>query len=220
MRFCATLSFITLGLSALMQPVAAGWELPPAGYSFTATPGCDGPRPTSTIYDACVDQMALFTRARTEAYGAGKQLLIVFGATWCPSCKSLKAALPSSDVLGRSIDGKALSDRVQLVEIAVSTLALGRVTSVPSGQAVLEGIMAAPAKVKLRAVPFLVVLDPVSGRTSARNLDDLEANGGGWNRAGLAVVIAAADVETRGGAAANPEPGWLQRKWLRWFGAS
>lgn len=199
-------------------PAAAGWTVPPAGYTFIAAAGCEKPNRAPSIYDACADQMRLFTEARTRAFAEKKTLLVVFGATWCPSCRTMKTALPSPEVMGRTFQGRPLGDRVEVVEIAISTLAGSKMVSVPSGEAVHAGLKAARPEFVQRTIPFIAVVDPVTGRTSARNLDDLEARNGGWNRDALATVIADADTEARGGRKAPGEPGWLMRKWQRWFG--
>ena len=71
---------------------------------------------------------------------------------------------------------------------------------------------------KQRTVPFLAVVDPKSGRACVRNLDDLEPQGAQtWNTSRIAEIIAAGDVEVRGGPAASGEPGWLMRKWQRFW---
>lgn len=217
MRRCGPVAILIGALVALASPSAADLRLPPPGYHFAQAPGCERPSRQPKIYDDCADQMALFVRARAEAFGAKKQILVVFGANWCPSCRSLKAALATSAFNSRAFKGVPLQDRVHVVEIAISLLHQGRVQAVPSGQAVLDAVLAARPDVKQRVIPFIAVVDPVTGRTAARNLDDLEGTGG-WNIDAVATVVAAADEETRGGAKAPGEPGWLKRKWLRWFG--
>jgi thiol-disulfide isomerase/thioredoxin len=202
---------------SLAGPAAADLRLPPPGYTFVPAPGCDRPSRQPKLYDDCADQMALFLRARAEAYGAKKQLLVVFGANWCPSCRSLKAAITSPAVVDRPFKGVALKDRLHVLELAVSVLHQGRVVGVPSGQAVLDAVLAVRPDVKQRSIPFIAGIDPVTGKISARNLDDLDGPTG-WLHDGVATVIAAADEESRGGAPAPREPGWLKRKWLRWFG--
>jgi hypothetical protein len=144
-------------------------------------------------------------------------LLVVFGANWCPSCRSLEATLARPDFQARLFKDKALKDRLHTVAIGISLLHDGRVKDVPSGQAVLRAVLAERPDVKQRVIPFIAVIDPVSGKTSSRNLDDLE-NSNGWNAAAIATVVFAADEESRGGPRAPSEPGWLKRKWMRWYG--
>jgi thiol-disulfide isomerase/thioredoxin len=214
----ARLTVLSVGLAlGLAGTASADLRLPPPGYTFLPAPGCDRPNRQPKLYDDCADQMALFLRARAEAYGAKKQLLVVFGANWCPSCRSFKATLVNRAVTDRTFKGVALKDRVHVVEIAVSLLHQGRVAAVPSGQAVLDAVLAARPDVKQRVIPFIAAIDPVTGKTSARNLDDLDGPSG-WLGDGVATAIAAADEESRGGAPAPREPGWLKRRWQRWFG--
>lgn len=187
---------------ALAEP---RWPAVGDGYTFTAPSACQLTRATA---EACTDQMARFADARASAAAAGKSLLVVFGATWCPSCKGLKTALPES-----LSDG--LAARVQIVEITISTLVDRKIRPVPSGEAVYQALKVARPGFQSRAIPFIALVEPVSGRTSARNLDDLE-QAGGWNRAALARAIDLALIEANGGASAPSEPGWLRRKWMRW----
>lgn len=188
----------------------------PAGYRFQQPTACGGPKAPALIYNICADQVALFTEALGRSAASGKSLVVVFGATWCPSCKALKAVVPSADLYSAAPDGKPLIERVAITEIAISTLENGRVRGVPSGEAVLGLVLKQRPEAKQRAVPFLAVVDPKSGRTFVRNLDDLEpVAGNGWSVERVAAVISAGDIEVRGGAAAAREPGWLGRKWQR-----
>lgn len=203
------------------QAARAEWRLPPAGHAFTPAPGCETAQQPNQIYDTCADQMALLGQARVEALASKRPLMVVLGANWCPSCKSLNRVLKSSggasELSGGVAAGRPLAERVQIVEIAISTLYQGRVQPVPSGQAVLRAMLADHPDVTLRGVPFLAVVDPTTGSTSVRNLDDLEG-ASGWSQAALAAAIEAAAIESRGGPKAASEPGWLARKWRRWFG--
>ncbi len=188
------------------------WPAPVATYRFEMTPGCRPPS-SSPSTGACADQMARFIAARSEAASNGKTLLVVFGATWCPSCKSLAKILPAAV----SDSGSMSGGRIHVVDITLSTLHAGKVTAVPSGEAVRADLMTARPDFKQRAIPFIAVLDPVSGATSARNLDDLE-QAGAWNTTRLAHILAAAEREALGQGSAPAEPSWLARKWKRWFG--
>lgn len=190
---------------------------PPPGYVFVKPAACQNGKSPALIYDICADQMALFTEVLGRSAASGKSLVVIFGATWCPSCKSLKAVLPSADFFAATPAGKPLLERVAVTEIAISTLENGKVKPVQSGDAVLALVQNKRPEVKQRAVPFLAVIDPKSGRTFVRNLDDMEpaAGSGGWSTARLANLISAADIEVRGGSAAPGEPGWLARKWQR-----
>jgi thiol-disulfide isomerase/thioredoxin len=199
---------------AIATPRASGAELLPPSQKATviALPGCEGGRATQAIYNPCADQMAIYDAGLAEAKAAGKSLAIVFGATWCPSCRSLKTVMPSAAWFAE----RNLGQRVHVVEIAISTLHAGKVTPVPSGVAVLDRLLAVRSDVKSRAVPFLGAVDAATGRVYLRNLDDLEPRqGGGWSVSELARVADEADIEVRGGIKAASEPGWLMRKWQR-----
>lgn len=190
----------------------------PAGYVFEKPAACQGPKAPALIYNICADQMALFSDALGRSAASGKSLVVVFGATWCPSCKSLKAVVPSAELYAAAPGGKPLLDRVAITEIAISTLEGGKVKAVPSGEAVLGLVLKQRPEAKQRTVPFMAVVDPKSGRAFVRNLDDLEPQGAQtWNTSRIAEIIAAGDVEVRGGPAASGEPGWLMRKWQRFW---
>lgn len=190
----------------------------PPGYVFEKPAACQNGKTPALIYNICVDQMAHFTDALGRSAASGKSLVVIFGATWCPSCKSLKAVMPSVEFYAAAPSGKPLLDRVAVAEIAISTLENGKVRAVHSGDAVLSLVQSKRPEVKQRAVPFLAVIDSKSGRTFVRNLDDVEpVAGGGWSTTRLAELISAADIEVRGGDAVPGEPGWLARKWQRFW---
>lgn len=188
----------------------------PTGYAFEKPAPCNGTKPPALIYNICADQLALFSDALERTAQSGKSLVVVFGATWCPSCKALKAVVPSAALFSAMPGGKPLVDRIAISEIAISTLENGKLKSVPSGEAVLALVLKQRPEAKQRAVPFLAVIDPQSGRTFVRNLDDMEpASGGDWSLDKIASAISAGDIEVRGGLPAPTEPGWLGRKWQR-----
>ncbi len=193
------------------------WPAQDPTYTFKPGPGCDRPQPVA-MYNPCQDQMVVFQTARTEAAKAGQTLLVVFGAAWCPSCRGLETALPLAlaETAARQT-GAEQAGGLRVVEIAVSTLMRGKVTAVPSGEAVMADLMRARPEFRQNGIPFVAFVDPISGRTSARNLDDLEQRGS-WSPNGLARIVASADAEVRGGPVAPGAPGWLARKWKRVFG--
>jgi thiol-disulfide isomerase/thioredoxin len=201
---------VFLAMTSCAAEAEPRWPPPDAGYIFVPAPGCDRPRPTAPG-EACADQMAVFVAARADAAASGKALLVIFGATWCPSCKGLRIALPEA------LSEAGLAQRVHVVDITLSTLDRGKITPVPSGDAVRADLLRARPDFKQRAIPFFAFIAPETGLTSARNLDDLEQNGT-WSRKGLAHVLKLAQDEAHGGQAAPTEPSWLTRKWRRWFG--
>ena len=213
LRALITIILLVTGQSAAMASDNR-WPAVAAGVVFTPTSGCEKPSRRTEFYDNCADQMVLFTKAHAEATAAGKTLLVVFGATWCPSCKGLKTALPAPLSVGPASHGQ----QVHVVEIALSTLVAGRVAIIPSGEAVRANLTIARPDFKQRAIPFLAAINPVTGRTSVRNLDDLEY-AGTWNEAALSRVVDDLVVGARGGAKSAHEPGWLMRKWRRWTGS-
>ena len=78
-------------------------------------------------------------------------------------------------------------------------------------------VLAQRPGVKLRAVPFLAVVDPARPtRTVARNLDDLESDANGEHLAPrLREFLGAARTSILDGTPAPSEPGWLKTKWTR-----
>ncbi len=164
--------------------------------------------------------MALFAAGLEAARREGKLLLVVFGATWCPWCKTLHDALPGPELLGSTDGASDLGKAFHVVEIATSATSAGKMVKVPSGEAVLAHVLEKSAGVKLRAVPFIAALDPADGsRAFARNLDDLQQKGGTTHAtAGVRSVLQSAYAELRLGQKAPPEPGWLARKLARLLG--
>ncbi len=203
---------------SLIPPLAAepAWPQHSPGVAFqapsrcTASPAAAALRPNEAHYAICADQMAVFTGALTAAAKNKKLLIVDFGATWCPWCKSLQGQFKSG----------ALADpaKFQVVEIALSTVtAGGKREQVVSGEAVLAVILAQRPDVKQRAVPFLAVVDPGRpSRTVARNLDDLESDANGQHMAPrIREFLAAAATSIEQGTPPPTEPTWLRKKWTR-----
>lgn len=175
--------------------------------------GCPALAKRETLYKVCEDQGAILSTAREEAKRQGKLLLVVFGATWCPSCKVLHkqmdglAAAPLGADKTRSVGSVYLP-----VEIATSTLNGARREAVATGEAVLQASLSRAPGVTVRGVPFIAVVDPADGgRVVARNLDDLEGEQG-FDTNRLTRFLAAAERHIRHGEAAPSEPGWIARK--------
>lgn len=207
-------------------PMCRAGTVPPTGYRFeTAAPCREDPvraakpaRPGLAAYDVCADQMALFTKALEQAHAEGKLLLVTFGATWCPSCASLQKVISGPELLGYKNETLDLERTFRHIEIGISMLDKGAKADIPSGNAVLAHVLLSSGGAKVRAIPFVAVIDPARhDRAWARNIDDLEGRGGGFDLTRLRGLLIEADTYVRGGGAVTVEPGWLRRKWLRWW---
>ena len=188
----------------------------PLTYEYVAFPGCPLAGPPQ-IYDVCRDQMAVLAYKLDEAKTQGKLLLAVLGGTWCPSCKVLHEKLPGDEILSHKGDDFDYGRRFHVAEIPISAVYGGRILPVPSGKAIVEALPGA----KLRAVPFLAFIDPVSMQVWTRNTDDLEmASGEGQvvDPAKIRKVMRTAYGVLREGKAPEDEPGWFKRKLGRLLG--
>ncbi len=194
----------------------AAWTLDTT--SFAAPAGCPDLARRQTLYRVCDDQRRLFNDAVAAARRDGKLLLVTFGSTWCPTCKSFSGMLEQAGTAAKPSGAVAASDFAH-VEIAISTLLDGRRVPVRSGEAVLARVLEAAPTVKLRSVPFIAVIDPHDmTRAFARNLDDCETTAGGTiDGERMRQILVDADAHVRQGLAAPSEPGWLRRKLKRWF---
>ncbi len=219
-----------LAMVASASPaVADAWPAAPAGYVYTATARCADAaaaalKPNEARYEICADQMAVFKSALEKARSEKRLLIVDFGATWCPWCRSLQAQWPTDKLLGHKDKKLDLSSTFNVVEIGISTLHAGRMKDVASGHAVLDHVLAATNGVKLKSVPFLAVIDPDDrAKTIGRSLDDFEQPGSG-NHAPSMIrgYLGEAHGYMRSGAAAPSEPGWIRKKfnraWMRLFG--
>lgn len=212
-----------LALLALASPVRADpWQAVAAGYAYAPLARCAEAtdaalRPNEARYEICADQMALFTGALDKARAENKLLIVDFGATWCPWCRSLQAQWQTPALLGHPPSGTDLAGRFNVVEIGISTVHAGRRLDVPSGHAVLAQVLAATRGARLRSVPFLAVIDPNDrAKTQTRNLDDFEQAAGGRHEAAfIRQFLVEAHAHIRGNAAAPSEPGWLRKKFDR-----
>lgn len=205
---------------------AAEWSLP-AGYEFEAPAPCreagatamKAERPRDARYEICADQMTIFMRGLEEARRSDKLLLVTFGATWCPWCATLQRQLPNDDLLGRGSGETDLGKRFHHIEIGTSATVRGVRHAIPSGERVLDLIRSRAAGVEVRAIPFVAVVDPrTAARVGARNIDDLALTGrGAFDAPRLAATLRQLHDYVRGEAPEAAEPGWLKRKWLRWW---
>ena len=117
---------LPLSGSLASTPKADAWLAPLAGTAYRPAPGCPAQplavtatvpgRPPAARYRVCSDQAALFASALAEARATRRLLLVEFGATWCPSCSGLQAALlaPCSARITRRAHSRATSRRFQL----------------------------------------------------------------------------------------------------------
>lgn len=200
----------TSPVHAAADPVSSAWHL--ASDTFTPPAACPELARRQALYRVCDDQRALFNEALAKAQREGKLLLVTFGSTWCPTCKSFSGML----------EGMAGEDHTRgftRVEIAVSTIKDGRRMPIATGEQVLKRVLDATPGTKLRSVPFIAVIDPRDpSRVFARNLDDCETPAGGdIDAKRVSQILAEAHAHVRQGVAAPGEPGWLRRKLRRWF---
>lgn len=219
-------AILALGSGALPAAQPSPWTVPPPAYAFTAPAVCSTDparagkptRPNHAAYRVCDDQMELFRQALAEAQAGGRLLLVSFGATWCPWCASMQRHLAGNALLAGRAGGVDLATAFHSVEIALSTLDKGQKADVPSGEAVLALVLRQASGVKVRTIPFLAVIDPADAtRVFARNLDDVATRSGDFDIDRVRTVIADSHAVVRGGMPAAGEPGWLVRKWRRFW---
>jgi thiol-disulfide isomerase/thioredoxin len=230
-RFSSVLLLLALAAAVgISLPAAAtdGSDVPatvfeaapgcPATPSETARPSGTG-QPPSVDYPVCADHRQRLTAALVRASQHKRLVIVEFGATWCSSCKSLRRQLDAAGILGRQVGELSLADTFDVISIPVSMLHAGRRLAVPSGEAVLRDLLARAPAVSLRAVPFLVVIDPSRpDRVWARNIDDVESTSAGrHDPAKVAALLAEAHSYLRASGPRPSEPGWLMRKVRRWL---
>jgi thiol-disulfide isomerase/thioredoxin len=139
-------------LVLVSQPAAAQWAAP-QGYAAVIPDGCPLKK---GIYAPCEDQMKLFTEAVARSRESGRQLLVFFGADWCPWCRRF------NKLLGKGVlEGKELDGRVDVVPIAVSVVSQGRKTDVTSGDDVASYIGAKTGNdLVVTSLPYFLLVDP------------------------------------------------------------
>ncbi len=167
-----------LAAVAMSMPAAAQWAVPPAAYTFETPSACPM---AAKRYDACADQMAKFTEALAKAHGANRKLLVVFGADWCPWCRTVDGNLPTADYL----EHPDLKGKVDVVNIAVSAAKDGRKMRLASGIAVQTMVARDMLLDQTNGgIPFFALVDPATDRLAigmsngrfATMVDDKPAN--------------------------------------------
>jgi thiol-disulfide isomerase/thioredoxin len=216
LRRLAQIALIAFSFLPTTLAAEENWPAPMKGNPYNPPQRCHGTsapaalRPNEASYPICADQLVVFSQALADAAKARKLLVVDFGATWCPWCKSLQKQFQSG----------ALADpeKFHVVEIALSTTTDdGRREDVSTGHAVLARILAQRPEVTLRAVPFLAVVDPYRpSRTVARNLDDLESEQAGQHQTDrVRTVLLEAATSIEQGTPAPREPSWIAKKLAR-----
>lgn len=172
-----SLAFVA-GAAAAAPPALAQWAAPHPGYTFETPSACPM---TWKRYDACADQMSKFTDALAKAQAANRKLLVVFGADWCPWCRTIDSNLPTADYL----EHPDLKGKVDVVNIAVSAAKDGRKVRLPSGIAVQTLVAQDLLLDKTNGgIPFFALVDPATDRLAigmsngrfATVIDDKPAN--------------------------------------------
>ena len=231
MRIRASLALVqALMLASLtvtgLAVAPARAQVPPAAYTFTPAAPCledavraaKPSRPSDAAYRVCDDQMALLAQGLADAKAAGKLLLVKFGATWCPWCATLQKLMPTAEVLGRKGDKLDYGATFLAIEIGLSTVYKGKKADIPSGEAVLAWTLQRAPGVKVRAIPFIAVIDPANPeRVWARNLEDINQAEGKVEAPKLRALLVEAHTFHKAGGPAPSEPGWLRLKIRHWF---
>lgn len=150
------------------RPALAQWNSAPPDYEYNATAGCPIP---AKIYAPCEDQMQRFLDAAASAQRKGRFLVIVFGADWCPYCRSFNTVLPGGDVLGH----EDFKDKADHINIAVSAISAGKKVDIESGYQVLRWVASkAAGREPMKGIPFIAVIDPRSANAATLNTTGLE----------------------------------------------
>lgn len=119
------------------------------------------------IYKVCSDQGEIFQKAAARAKEKNTMVVSLFGADWCPWCRSLSSLL-SLDSESKKIAGDSV-----IVEIGLYR----DQDRVESGWKVLDELTKQSAKkVKGEGVPLLAVTNPKSNKTIFIDTESLEKN--------------------------------------------
>ena len=227
MRVRGTVTLVkALVLGALFAATAHAELVPPADYAFKPASPCledaaraaKPARPSDAAYRVCDDQMALLAQGLADAKASGKLLLVKFGATWCPWCATLQKLMPTAEVLGRKGDKLDYGTAFLPLEIGLSTVYKGKKADIPSGEAVLAWTLKRASGAKIRAIPFIAVIDPDHPeRIWARNLEDVNQTDGKVEAPKLRALLVDAHAFHKTGGPAPSEPGWFRLKIRHWF---
>jgi thioredoxin-related protein len=60
---------------------------------FLLVMGCAGKQPTESVYDEKADAHRDVAAAITNAEGSKRNVVLIFGANWCPDCRALHAQM-------------------------------------------------------------------------------------------------------------------------------
>ncbi len=224
MRRIEVLALLGVMAASTTSVSAADWLIPAPNYVFRPTQACvtdaarasKPARPQQAAYQVCADQMALFRQGLDTARASGKLLLITFGATWCPWCAALQRKINTPEVLGHKGDTLHYAATYHLLEIGLSTLHDAQQSVIPSGEDVLGAVLKRTS-VKIRAIPFVAVVDPENpDRVFARNTDDLSRGAeGGHDLTGFRRVLVEAHAFVRATTPPAAAAGWSTRPWQR-----
>jgi thiol-disulfide isomerase/thioredoxin len=137
-------------------PAYAEWNLPPRGYAYAQLSLC--PK-TYERYLACEDQMARFAAAVVKARDNKRKLLVIFGADWCPWCRTIDKNIFTAEYLEHA----ELKGKVDVVKIALNVLKDSHKVIVPSGQAV-QDLLAQSMGVDQPSgyIPFYALVEPTA----------------------------------------------------------
>jgi thioredoxin-related protein len=146
------LLFAALGAA----PASAQWNLPPKDYAYNQLSLC--PKAYER-YLACEDQMARFAAAVVKAHENKRKLLVIFGADWCPWCRTIDKNIFTAEYLEHA----ELKGKVDVVKIALNVLKDSHKVIVPSGQAVQDMLGASMAVDQPSGyIPFYALVDPTA----------------------------------------------------------
>lgn len=196
-RLGLAIAALQLGAQPIAPARASELTVPPAGYAYRETTGC--PFPT-VVYAACEDQMQRLGKGLAAAKADGKLLLIVIGADWCPWCRALEKILPTDKVLGRKDALFDFTSTYAYINIATSAVVNGKRQPVPSGEAAQAFVMSRAEGKIGRAIPYLIIVDPRSGKvvhSGAAHLEDTWNIEGGHDPAKVRELLRAAHEKLR-----------------------